>query len=160
MLARGFSNQSVELATCAEVIPAAKTAHEDIPEPAQTYLQQALESKHAPDAAAMVAGSAVDAMLKELGYKEGSLYARIDQAVADHKLTEGMGAWAHAVRLDSNRPRHVDDEKPHVTPQQATQSVEFAEALGNFLFVLMKQIKRGTKAATEASGPSEPAPTT
>jgi hypothetical protein len=94
-------------------------------------------------------------MLKELGYKEGSLYVRIDQAVQDHKLTESMGAWAHEVRLGSNRPRHADEERPHVEPQEAAQSVEFAEALGYFLFVLTKQIKRGTEAAKEASKPKE-----
>jgi hypothetical protein len=38
-------------------------------------------------------------MLKELGYKEGSLYARIDQAVSEHKLTSAMDDWAHEVRL-------------------------------------------------------------
>lgn len=39
------------------------------------------------------AGSAVDAMLKELGYTKGSVYERIDQAVKDRRLTEAMGPW-------------------------------------------------------------------
>jgi hypothetical protein len=103
----------------------------------------------------MVAGSAVDAMLKQLGYEDGSVYERIGQAVTDHKLTEGMGLWAHEVRLGSNRPRHADKENPHVTPDEAKQSVEFAEALGYFLFVLTKRIERGTQAAKEASKASQ-----
>jgi hypothetical protein len=69
--------------------PTAKSAHEDLPERVRIYLQQALESLHAPDAAAMVAGSAVDAMLKANGYAKGSLYERIDQALADNLLTKG-----------------------------------------------------------------------
>ena len=44
--------------------PSGKRAHEDIPEPARTFLHQAYETLHAPDAAAMMAGSAVDGMLK------------------------------------------------------------------------------------------------
>jgi hypothetical protein len=67
-----------------------------------------------------------------------------------------MGEWAHEVRLGSNRPRHADNETPHVTSEEAKQSVEFADALGYFLFVLSKQVERGTNAAIKASaGPQE-----
>lgn len=134
-----------------EVFPSTKEAHVDVPEPARTFLNQAIHTLHAPDAAAMVAGSAVDAMLKVLGYTDGSVYARITKAVEDHKLTEGMGGWAHEVRLGSNRPRHADAERPHVTAEEAKQSVEFAEALAYFLFVLTKQVERGTAAAKAAT---------
>lgn len=131
--------------------PAAKEAHEDIPNPARGFLQQAFETLHAPDAAAVMAGSAVDAMLKELGYNDGSsLYVRIDKALADGHLTKGMAEWAHSVRLGSNRPRHADAERPHVSADEAKQSVDFAEALGNFLFVLTARIKRGIEAAEAA----------
>ncbi|MEX2311748.1 MAG: DUF4145 domain-containing protein [Rhodospirillales bacterium] len=130
-----------------EIYPSPKSAHEDIPDVARNFLQQAYETLHAPDAAAVMAGSAVDAMLKEHGYREGSLYARIDKAVEDHLLTNQMGEWAHEVRLGSNRPRHADEKRPHVTPEEAKQSVEFAEALGNFLFVLAAKIQRGIEAA-------------
>jgi hypothetical protein len=130
--------------------PDAKIAHEDIPEPARSFLQQAFETLRAPDAAAVMAGSAIDAMLKKYGLIEGSLYARIDEALQKNLLTEGMAKWAHSVRLGSNRPRHADEKRPHVSPDEAKQSVEFAEALGNFLFVLTARIDRGIKAAEQA----------
>lgn len=133
-----------------ELFPDAKRAHDDIPQPARSFLQQAFETLHAPDAAAVMAGSAVDAMLKFHKLVDGSLYARIDEALKQHLLTEGMAKWAHSVRLGSNRPRHADAEKPHVSPDEAKQSVEFAEALGNFLFVLTAKIDRGIKAAEQA----------
>lgn len=129
------------------IYPAAREAHQDIPDVARTFLQQAMDTLHSPDASAVMSGSAVDAMLKELNYKDGSLYARIDQALADNLLTKGMADWAHSVRLGSNRPRHSDSEKPHVTGDEARQSLDFAEALGNFLFVLTKRIERGIEAA-------------
>jgi Domain of unknown function (DUF4145) len=132
------------------VFPEPRIAHGDIPEPARTFLQQAYETLHAPDAAAVMAGSAVDAMLKKHGLEAGSLYSRIDEALANNLLTKGMAEWAHSVRLGSNRPRHADKEKPHVSPDEAKQSVEFAEALGNFLFVLTARINRGIQAATQA----------
>lgn len=151
ILAKGRNNNHVANATVDEIIPSPKNAHEDLPGVARQFLQQAYETLHAPDAAAVMAGSSVDAMLKELGYRDGSVYVRIDQAVGDHKLTDAMGAWAHEVRLGSNRPRHADEENPHVTVEQAKQSVEFAEALGQFLFVLTKRIERGKEAAKQAS---------
>lgn len=129
------------------IFPSAKSAHEDIPEPARRFLQQAFDTIHAPDAAAVMAGSAVDAMLKYYKYEKGNLYERIDQALGDNLLTKGMADWAHEVRLGSNRPRHADKEKPNVSSDEAQQSVEFAEALGNFLFVLTARIERGLKAA-------------
>jgi hypothetical protein len=49
------------------------------------------------------------------------------------------------VRLGSNRPRHADSEDPHVTDEEAQQAVEFANALGQFLFELNARIKRGIK---------------
>ena len=133
------------------IFPVTKTVDADVPEPARTFLQQAFESLHAPDAAAMVAGSAVDAMLKKLGYLQGSLYSRIDRALADGKLTQGMADWAHEVRLGSNRPRHSDEKSPHVSREEAKQSVEFAEALATFLFVLTARIGRGIAGAKAAS---------
>lgn len=135
------------------VFPDAKTAHEDIPEPARTFLQQAFETMHAPDAAAMVAGSAVDAMLKAHRLSEGSLYSQIDEALSKNLLTKGMADWAHEVRLGSNWPRHADEANPHVSPKEAKQSVEFAEALGNFLFVLTARINRGIEEAKAAEAP-------
>lgn len=89
-------------------------------------------------------------MLKHFGLKEGSVYTRIDQAVEKHILTAAMGDWAHEVRLGSNRPRHADDKTPHVSKAQAAQSVEFAEALAHFLFVLSSRVKRGVVDAKKA----------
>jgi hypothetical protein len=127
------------------IYPSGKVAHQDIPDPARKFLQQAIETLHAPDAAAVMAGSAVDAMLKNKGLTEGRLYDRIDEALAINLLTKDMADWAHSVRLGSNRPRHADEKQPHVSENQAKQSVEFAEALGNFLFVLSARIQRGLK---------------
>ena len=84
------------------IYPGARSAAAEIPDPARSYLQQALETLHAPDAAAVMAGSAVDAMLKHFELTEGSVYKRIDLAVSQRILTAAMGEWAHQVRLSSN----------------------------------------------------------
>jgi Domain of unknown function (DUF4145) len=149
VVACGFPDgKSIDSSSPWRFFPESRVAHEDIPSVARKFLQQAIDTLHAPDAAAVMAGSAVDAMLKNQGYTRGSLYSRIDQAVSDHILTQGMADWAHSVRLGSNRPRHADENEPHVSEDEAKQSVEFAEALGNFLFVLAAKIERGIAAAT------------
>lgn len=148
--ARCFNNQQTGIPEILAIYPKPVQVHDDIPEPARRFLQQAHDTLNAPDAAAMVAGSAVDAMLKKLGFSEGSVYKRIEAAVDANQLTKSMGDWAHEVRLGSNRPRHADDEKPHVSPEEAAQSVEFATALGQFLFVLTAQIERGIEEAKKA----------
>ena len=127
--AKGAPGANVGNPLIIKVFPTQKEAHDDIPDIARQFLQQAYETLHAPDAAAVMAGSAVDAMLKAKGYEDGSLYLRIDKAVEDHVLTESMGLWAHEVRLGSNRPRHADKDNPHVSPEEAVQSVDFAESL-------------------------------
>ena len=131
---------SVKQAILADgVFPDEKVVQEQVPEPAREYLEQAHRTMgDAPDAAAMVASSSVDAMLKNKGFgdRRKSLHDRIDQAVESRLLTEDMGKWAHAVRFVSNNPRHADDESPHVPPEQARLIVDFADALGEFLFVL------------------------
>jgi len=149
VLAAGYANHNDATAYIEYVYPGIRTAAEELPEAARTYLQQAYETLHAPDAAAVMAGSAVDAMLKAKGYADGSLYARVDQAVTDHVLTKEMGDWAHWVRLGSNRPRHADKDSPHVSAIEAQQSVDFAHALGEFLFVLSSRIAKGIEKAQE-----------
>jgi len=103
----------------------------------------------------MLAASAVDAMLKAKRYTEGNLYTRIDKAKDDNVITSDMALWAHHVRLEANDARHADAENPHATPEEAQQSVEFAAALGNILFVLPSRVRRGLEAAGVAAGVSE-----
>ena len=151
LVSRGAANQGWKQdLNVDKIFPEPITVDELLPPVARNYLRQALETLHAPDAAAVMAASSVDAMLKEKGLKDGSLYSRIDRAVSEHLLTEGMGKWAHAVRLEANNVRHADEVNPHVTPEQAQQVVEFAKALGDFLYVLTAKIEKGVKAAAAA----------
>jgi Domain of unknown function (DUF4145) len=123
--------------------PQSMSIDEDIPERPREYLKQAQDSLHAPAGAVMLAASAVDAMLKLRGYTDGTLHGRIEKAATDHVLTSEMASWAHAVRLDANNQRHADQSADLPTPEDATRVIEFAKALGEYLFVLPKRIKRG-----------------
>ncbi|WP_404934264.1 DUF4145 domain-containing protein [Nitratireductor sp. L15S-10] len=135
--------------------PTPATVDDSLPEDAQRYLRQAIETKFAPDACIVMAASAVDAMLREKGYKKGSLYARIKSAVDDHTLTEAMAKWAHKVRLDANAVRHVDDNTQPPSEEEAQQAIEFAKALGDFLYVFTARVEEGIKDASLSDDETE-----
>ena len=102
-----------------------------------------MDSLHAPSGAQILAASAVDAMLKKMGFKEGKLNDRIKQAEDIHLITPEMALWAHDVRLDSNNQRHADENTPLPSNKDAEKTIEFAKALAQFLFVLPAMVSRG-----------------
>jgi len=116
---------------------------ESIPERARNYLSQALQSKSSPDACVMVCASSVDAMLKGKGYKDGSLYNRIDKATENHLITQDMATWAHAVRLEANGSRHADETEDMKTDEDAKDAIAFTKALAEYLFVLPARVNKG-----------------
>lgn len=126
----------------------------NLPEEAQRYLKQAVNTVFAPDASVVMSASAVDAMLKAKNYKDGSLYTRIARAIEDHVLTEDMGKWAHKVRLDANAVRHADEEIAPPKETDARMVLEFASALGDFLFVFTARVEEGIKEAIDDAATS------
>ena len=126
-----------------ELYPSGTDIDGAIPERARAYLDQAVNSLNSPAGAVMLAASAVDAMLKAKNLKDGSLFARIDQAAANHLITPEMAAWAHEVRLDANDQRHADEAVALPAPVDAKRAVDFALALAQFMFVLPARVQRG-----------------
>lgn len=126
-----------------EYFPSGVVIDESIPGAAGEYLKQAIDTIHAPAGSVMLSASSVDAMLKGKGYKEGSLYSRINAAVKDHLITHEMAQWAHDIRLDANDQRHADEQAALPTDADAKKCVDFAIALAQFLFVLPARVQRG-----------------
>ncbi len=134
------------------VFPPGRQISDDLPPRARAYLEQAFNSLGSPAGAVMLAASAVDAMLKAKGLTAGSLYTRIDEAAGQHLLTQEMSKWAHEVRLDANDQRHSDDGAPLPDQKQAEKCVEFAAALGEFMFSLPARVQRGRESESENKG--------
>ena len=128
--------------------PAGESLSSDIPVRARNFLSQAINSFAEPDASIMVAASSVDAMLKAISLTNGSLYDRIKLARERGLITSGMADWAHEVRLAANELRHADEEMELNTTEDARRLVEFAIALGEFLFVLPARVRRGLRQPT------------
>jgi hypothetical protein len=125
------------------IVPALQVTSSDVPPRARNFLVQARETLSSPAASVMMSASAVDAMLRGRGYKDGSLYARIGNAEKDGVLTANMAEWAHDIRLDANDQRHPDDADTGSSPEDAKRCLEFADALADLLFVLPARVKRG-----------------
>jgi hypothetical protein len=125
--------------------PAPQAVAEEIPARAREFLSQAIASLHAPAGAVMLTASAVDAMLKDKGHKDGSLNSRIDAAAKAHLITAEMAAWAHEIRLDANDQRHADEAASLPSEADAAKAIEFSNALAQFLYVLPARVERGRK---------------
>lgn len=128
--------------------PSTPSISETIPERAREFLRQATASLHTPAGAMMLTASAVDAMLKDKGYKTGVLNTRIKAAADAHLITNEMAEWAHEIRLDANEQRHADEEAPLPNQADAERSLEFSRALGQFLYVLPAMVAAGRRAKT------------
>jgi hypothetical protein len=133
-----------------EIYPSKPTISDSIPKKPNEFLQQAQGSLHAPAGAIMLSASAVDVMLKEKGYTEGSLNQRIDKAAKEHVITEEMAQWAHQIRLDANMQRHADKDAGLPTKEDAKLTYDFAIAFAEYLFVLPSRVTRGIADATSS----------
>lgn len=126
-----------------KVFPEPIAVEEEIPERPRAYLQQAIDSVFTPAGSIMLCASSVDAMLKLKGYKDGSLYQRIENASKDNLITSEMSKWAHEVRLDANDQRHADENAELPSENDARKAIDFVKALAQFLFVLPAHVERG-----------------
>jgi Domain of unknown function (DUF4145) len=126
-----------------EIWPRPFTVSEVVPVRAREFLTQAASSLHAPAGSVMLTASAVDAMLKDKGYKDGVLNSRINAAAKDHLITKEMAEWAHEIRLDANDQRHADESAALPSNVDAQRSLDFAQALAQFLYVLPAQVAMG-----------------
>jgi hypothetical protein len=133
-------------APISQIWPSTQSVADVVPVRAREFLSQAIASLHAPAGAVMLTASAVDAMLRDKGYKDGTLNNRIDAASKDHLITNEMAAWAHEVRLDANDQRHADETAALPNAADAEKTIEFANALAQFLYVLPARVERGRKA--------------
>lgn len=118
------------------------------PPRAKAFFEQAVSSLNAPAGAVMLAASAVSAMLKEVGYSEGSLFSRLEQAADDKVISEDMVQWASWVGLDKEEDDDEDDDELPTT-QDAQRILAFAKMLGEWLFAFPERVKQGIKLASE-----------
>jgi len=129
-----------------KVFPSPEILDDILPEKVKSFLQQAMDTVFAPAGSVMLCASAVDAMLKEKGLSEGSLYTRINKGIEEGFLTKEMATWAHQVRLDANDQRHSDVNAGLPTTDDAKQAIEFTKTLSEFLFVLPSKVTKGIEA--------------
>ena len=102
----------------------------------------------------MLASSAIAAMLKEIGYSEGSLFSRLEQASDDNVISEDFVQWASWVGLDKDEDDD-EDEDTLPTTDDANRMLEFVRMLGELLFVFPERVKQGIKRASATPGDAD-----
>ena len=132
-----------------ELYPQVVSVDECLPDKVKQFLNQSLETIHAPAGSIMLSASSIDSMLKDKGYKAGNLYKRIEEAASDHLITAGMSEWAHQIRLEANDQRHADEDAILPTEADAKRIIEFALALAEFLYVLPNKVNKGIENTKE-----------
>lgn len=145
VLARGDENDKNGNAYVAEIFPDIWQVDGIVPERVRNYLTQAHRTLSSPDASTLMSAASIDAMLKDHGLEEGSLYSRIDEAITKGILTQHMADWAHRVRLDSNNPRHADSDRPNLSADDARRAFDYANALTQYLYILPSKMPEATE---------------
>ena len=125
-----------------QMFPELQSVDQVVPERPRNYLKQAIESQHAPDGAILLCASALDAMLKDQGYRKGNLFSRIDKAQEEGLITSQMQGWAHETRLAANEQRHADEEVEITTEEDAVECINLTKAFAEYLYVLPSKIRR------------------
>lgn len=132
-----------------KIYPEPIMVNEIIPFKVRNFLQQAINSVNSPSGAVMLCACSVDAMLKELGFSEGSLYSRINKSCEKGIITKEMSTWAHQIRLDANDQRHVDEDSTLPSLEDASNSIEFTKILAEILFVIPAKISSGIRSSSK-----------
>lgn len=93
------------------------------------------------DAAAVMARSALQLMVRREGATPASLKAEIDELVKTGKLPPLMGEWAHEVRELGNDSAHPAPGQTETSAQDAGDVVEFLDNVANYLLTMPHQIQ-------------------
>jgi hypothetical protein len=113
-----------------------------VPSNVEKFYVQGLENMAAArwDAAGAMFRKSLDVATKLIAPEKRSktLYARINELVAEGRLTDAMGEWSHEIRLDGNDAVH--DEEPE-TEQDANITQGFTEAFLTYTFTLPAMVE-------------------
>lgn len=119
------------------------TGHESWPANSSRYLVQAKQALKSQswDAAAVMARSALQVVLREKGAAGKSLAAETNDLVQKGLLVASMAEWAKEIREGGNEAAHPSHDSSGVTEEDARQIVEFTEYLLHYLYVIPSQIE-------------------
>lgn len=127
-----------------------------VPSNVESFYNQGLENLAGGrwDAAGAMFRKSLDVATKMIAPdKRGkSLFVRINELVADGRLTDSMGEWSHELRLEGNDAVH--DEEPE-TEADANVMHRFAEALLTYVFTLPAMVEENRakrQPANDATG--------
>lgn len=117
-------------------------APEHWPDAVKRYWKQAHDTMKGEnwDAAATMAGSALQAALRESGAEGKNLKEEIEDLALKNILPAIMKEWANELRFLRNNSVHPKKDAAELNPQDVEDVVEFLDYLLRYLYDLPKQI--------------------
>lgn len=106
-----------------------------VPEPLRNDHREARECVQAKHytAAAVMARRVLEGIAVDRGYKSGDLFSRLKKMRDDGVIDDRLYDWADICRDVGNQGAHAD--KQAVTRQDAEETLDFVEALLDYLYV-------------------------
>jgi hypothetical protein len=105
------------------------------------------------DAAAVMARSALQCVVRERGAKEGSLKSEVEDLATKGVLHPLMTEWSHEVRALGNESAHPEPTAAPTAPLDARDIVNFLDSLLFYLYDLPNQIAEYRKRKDPATTP-------
>jgi len=123
--------------------PAEDAGHESWPVQVAGYFVQATRSLGTKswDAAAMMARSVLQSVMRDFGAVGGGLHAEILDLASKGLIVNSLAAWAQHVRLVVNDVVHPDPTKPLATEEDARDLVKFTEYFLHYVYTIPWEIK-------------------
>lgn len=142
-----------------QMYPARRRLSTAVPRPLRNDHAEArgcIESGHYT-AAAVMARRIVEGIAQHSGYKKGDLFTRLKSMKQDGVIDERLYDWADICRDVGNEGAHAGVTS--VTKVDATEAVDFAEAMLDYLFVIRARYdefkKRRDRAKRKAKSKSK-----
>lgn len=92
---------------------------------------------------AVMCGRAIEAICTEFNTKDKTLVGGLNELLKMQIIDKKIFAWAEALRLHRNIGAHAVKEK--ITKEEASDLLEFTDAICNYVFVLSKKFEEFIK---------------
>ena len=140
------SNTDMEWSEASRVWPS-PSKHLDyrLPDLVRSSLEEAHECYKAKvyNSCAVMCGRAVEAICAEFGTKDDTLVGGLNELLKKQIIDKKIFEWAEALRLHRNIGAHANKEK--ISKEEASDLLEFTDAICDYVFVLSKKFEEFLK---------------
>jgi len=134
-----------------DIYPASRTVPDHLPPALEQEFREAVSNlnRGAWKSALAMARATLQLAVRERSAEGNNLAEEIEDLAAKHILTTDMAEWAREVRLGGNLALHPKAGQS-VSPEEATEIIDFADALLTYLYTIPAQVAARRQQTKEA----------